>query len=59
MLRVLALPVVLLTLVASQASQAGVQRYRYTIQPLSKPLRAQLTFRVRSRRAPEIVGAPA
>src|SRR5215212_8823410 len=45
MLRVLAIPLVLLALVASQASQAGVQRYRYAIQPLSKPLRAQLTPR--------------
>src|SRR5829696_697467 len=45
MLRALALPLVLLALVASQASQAAVERYRYAIQPLSKPLRAQLTPR--------------
>ncbi|HEY3207764.1 MAG TPA: M15 family metallopeptidase [Gaiellaceae bacterium] len=45
MLRVLAVPVTLLALVASQASQAGVERYRYSIQPLSKPLGAQLTPR--------------
>jgi hypothetical protein len=44
-LRVLALPLAVLALVASQASEAGVERYRYAIQPLSKPLRAQLTPR--------------
>jgi hypothetical protein len=44
-MRVLAVPFALLALMASQASQAGVERYRYSIQPLSKPLRAQLTPR--------------
>jgi hypothetical protein len=43
--RVLVVLVIALALVASQASQAGVERYRYSIQGLSKPLRAQLTPR--------------
>jgi hypothetical protein len=45
MLRVFAMPLALLALVASQASEAGVERYRYAIQPLSKPFRSQLTPR--------------
>jgi hypothetical protein len=44
-LRVLAVPAVLLALLASQASQAGVERYRASIQPLPAPLRAQLIGR--------------
>jgi hypothetical protein len=44
-LRILALPLVLLALVASQASQAATEQYRYSIRGLSKPLRAQLTPR--------------
>jgi len=43
--RLLALLVIALAPVASQASQAGGERYRHSIQGLSKPLRAQLTPR--------------
>ena len=44
-LRLLVLPVAILALVASQASQAGTQEYRYSIRGLSKSLRADLTPR--------------
>jgi hypothetical protein len=44
-LRVLALPVTILALVASQASQAGTEQYQYSIRGLSKQLRAELTPR--------------
>ena len=45
MLRVLALPVTILALVASQASQAGTHDYRSSIRGLSKELRGELTPR--------------
>jgi hypothetical protein len=44
-LRFAALPVAVLMLVAGQASAAASDSYRSAIQPLSKPLRAQLTPR--------------
>ena len=45
MLRALALPIAVLALVAAQPAQGEVEPYRAAIEPLSAPLRAQLTGR--------------